>query len=144
MSMAVTRISSRRAAIIDRALPQITIIDIAGEDMVKGKVIPLSFVPHSISYDGAYEVFVATSIDDKRTVMEINEDGEVTETLFTLDDDELPGVEISNMHYASNTGTIFFLCTPCREVFEVPRHWEISFAPLIIPAAGNQQLPSCI
>ena len=125
MSMAVTRMSSRRAAVIDRVLPQITIVDLAGEEMVKGKVISLSFVPHSISYDGAYEVFVATSIDDKRTVMEINENGEITETLFTLDDDELPGIEISNMHYASNTGTIFFLCTPCREVFEVKKRWEM-------------------
>ena len=112
--------SSRRAAVIDRILPQITIIEIDGASMNLGRAIPLSFVPHSISYDGAYGVFVATSIDDKRTVMDIDEDtGEIKDTLFTLDDAEFPGVEISNLHYASNTGTIFVLCTPCHKVFEV-------------------------
>jgi hypothetical protein len=111
--------NSRQAAVIDRILPQITVLELVGQEIVRGRIIPLSFVPHGISYDGANEMFVATSIDDKRTVMEIKLNGVIAKTLFTLNDDELPGVEISNLHYASNTGTIFFLCTPCREVFEV-------------------------
>lgn len=78
-----------------------------------------SFAPHSITYDGAYGVFFATSVDDKRTVWEIDPDGGRAKKLFTLDPKVFGGVEISNMHYASNTGTIFFVCTPCRTIFEV-------------------------
>jgi len=118
-SLGVTLVDSERVAVIDRQTTFVYVLSTASDGKIQlDQTLLVSFVPHSITYDGAYEVYFATSVDDKTSVVELDGRGR-ERVIFTMNDEALAGVEISNMHYASNTGTLFFLCTPCMMLYEV-------------------------
>lgn len=89
-----------------------------------GSDISCGFVPYSLTYDGAYDVFYATSVDDRNVVWEVERGGR-QRILFGADSEAarlLGDKQISSIHYAGNTGTLFILCSSCGLVYEV---WRI-------------------
>mmetsp|Transcript_28817 Transcript_28817/g.68805 ORF Transcript_28817/g.68805 Transcript_28817/m.68805 type:complete len:1219 (+) Transcript_28817:166-3822(+) len=116
-----------RVAVVDKQSKYIYILDVAAGTVTRQ--IPLSFVPRSITYDGAYEVFYVTNAEEKtsdsvgtaapgRMVIRVALDGG-TRDLFRADSSYLGDKQVSSMHYASNTGTLFLLCSSCPSVVEV-------------------------
>lgn len=78
-------------------------------------------MPHSITYDKAFDIFYATSVEERNAVWEVGRDG--SRRILVGADSEasqlLGDNEITSIHYSGNTGTLFVLCSSCGLVFEV-------------------------
>lgn len=112
---------------------KITIIASDGGALSVQKKIDLDFVPRTIAYDGAYELFYVTNAVDAASsqgsvaagtqVLEVDASSgeDKGRVLFDLEDDKgiFKDFVVSSLHYASNTGTLFALCGSCPAIAEV-------------------------
>ena len=100
------------------------------DELVISKEISVDFVPHSLTFDPAYESFYATGKSERNVVRLVDLDGSSRE-LFGEDAEVnwlLQGSDITSIQYEGNTGTLFVLCKECGLVVEVraaPHHFPI-------------------
>jgi hypothetical protein len=85
------------------------------------KWISTSIVVYSLTYDAAYDVFYATPLDNRQSVIQLGNNvisrpmfGDDTQVALLLGNDP-----ITDIHYSANTGTIFVLCAGCNTILEV-------------------------
>ena len=102
---------------------------LSGTTLETTDTISLDFVPHSIAYDAAYELFYATRKDSMGTVMRFDHQGK-TQEMFSLSS-VLKGSpsNITSLHFAPNTGTLFLLIGEQGLVMEVSRPMLVLIAP---------------
>lgn len=105
-----------------------------------------SFVPFAVAYDGAYNVYFATSFEERNCVYQVKKSaaGVPSERLMFCDVNDGAGNNavlasqggvMDDIHYASNTGTFFMLCSACGFIVEVRPLRRAVSSTRLIPAA---------